>query len=71
MGTVDVNALATGLWENAQAMSEANSQRTTNKYNETVAANEAAHGGQLIWAPGEDSIGPGTFVTNGQPPSEQ
>ena len=62
MGTLDIATLATGLWENAQKQSEANSDRTTLIYNETLPPDG-------VYKPGEGSRGPGTFFTNGQPPN--
>lgn len=67
------------LWTQAQAQSKANSDRTTARYNQVQSSlpngtytNQGSAGGDLspngspVWS---GSFGPGTFETNGQPPS--
>jgi hypothetical protein len=72
-------ALRVQLWTQAQAQSKANSDRTTAVFNQVqtslpngVHTNQGSAGGQLspngspVWS---GAIGPGTFESNGQPPT--
>lgn len=62
MGTMDLTALQIANWENAQAQSKANSERTTGVYTDHLPPSG-------VYLPGEGSRGPGTFVSTGTPPN--
>jgi hypothetical protein len=62
-GTAASDQLAIGLWTQAQAQSAAFSERTDIRYQRELDLT----GG--VYQPGQGSIGPGTFFTNGNPPT--